>query len=345
MTMDTAGKAVLFSGVTVLISLSRGDARPEPGVPLDGARDHARRHLRARRDADAAARRAREARPEGRQALAAAGRTPASTARRASPRWGERLWRHPLVYGAVALAILVALALPVTQLKTAMPSIKVVPTARLLADRLHAGAGRVRPRRARPAADRRARAPGRRGRAQSRGAIPGIAARHAGPDRAGGYALITAIPKQDPSNPAVGSTIDRLRAALPAGIAGRRRGRREPRPRRARSSAKTPLVIGVVLGARLPAAADRAAGAADRRASACSPTCSPPAPPSASPGWIFQNGHAALAARLPVAGLPRRLGAGVLLRDDLRDLDGLHRVPALLRQGALGPHPRPARRR
>ncbi|MGO9753926.1 MAG: hypothetical protein ACLP8S_14800 [Solirubrobacteraceae bacterium] len=32
-----------------------------------------------------------------------------------------------------------------------------------------------------------------------------------------GYALTTAIPKQDPSSTAVGRTIDRLRAALPAG--------------------------------------------------------------------------------------------------------------------------------
>jgi hypothetical protein len=32
---------------------------------------------------------------------------------------------------------------------------------------------------------------------------------------ANGYALITAIPKQDPSNPAVGNPIDRLRAELP----------------------------------------------------------------------------------------------------------------------------------
>ena len=49
-----------------------------------------------------------------------------------SPRfaaWAERLWRRPAVYGAVALAVLVGLALPITQLKTAMPSIKVVPTA------------------------------------------------------------------------------------------------------------------------------------------------------------------------------------------------------------------------
>ena len=34
---------------------------------------------------------------------------------------------------------------------------------------------------------------------------------------ANGYALITAIAGQDPSNPAVGQTIDRLRAELPTG--------------------------------------------------------------------------------------------------------------------------------
>ena len=48
-----------------------------------------------------------------------------------SPRsaaWGERLWRQPLRYGLAALALLVVLALPVLSLKTAMPSIKVVPS-------------------------------------------------------------------------------------------------------------------------------------------------------------------------------------------------------------------------
>src|SRR5205085_7178262 len=43
--------------------------------------------------------------------------------------WGERLWKRPVAYGALALAALVALAIPVTQLKIAMPSIKVIPTS------------------------------------------------------------------------------------------------------------------------------------------------------------------------------------------------------------------------
>jgi hypothetical protein len=63
----------------------------------------------------------------------------------------------------------------------------------------------------------------------------------------GGYALITAIPKQDPSNPAVGQTIDRLRAALPPGslIGG---AVAENHDLQNALSAKTPLVLGVVLG-------------------------------------------------------------------------------------------------
>jgi putative drug exporter of the RND superfamily len=58
---------------------------------------------------------------------------------------------------------------------------------------------------------------------------------------------VSAIPKQDPSNPAVGQTIDRLRAGLPAGalIGG---AVAENHDLQAALSAKTPLVIGVVLG-------------------------------------------------------------------------------------------------
>ncbi len=72
-TMDTAGKAVpLLRPHRADLALG-GDARPQPGLPLDGARDHAQRRLRARRDTDAAARRAREARPEGRRDPASLG--------------------------------------------------------------------------------------------------------------------------------------------------------------------------------------------------------------------------------------------------------------------------------
>ena len=42
-TMDTAGKAVLFSGAHGAGLAVGGDARAEPGLPVDGARDHALR--------------------------------------------------------------------------------------------------------------------------------------------------------------------------------------------------------------------------------------------------------------------------------------------------------------
>ena len=43
--------------------------------------------------------------------------------------WSERLWRRPVAYGALALAVLITLSIPITQLKIAMPSIKVIPTS------------------------------------------------------------------------------------------------------------------------------------------------------------------------------------------------------------------------
>ena len=216
-TMDTAGKAVLFSGVTVLISLTAVMLVPSPAFRSHEPRDHARRDLRARRDADAAARGAREARPEGRQARAAVG-----ALRRAPLAALRRLGRAAVAPSLRATARSRSRCssrsrCPVTQLKTSMPSIKVVPSgdsSRVGYDQV---AGRDRARRDRPAAARRARRPGRRGRARSPGAIrasPQVLPAQPG---SGGLALVTAIPRQDPSNPAVGATIDRLRAELPAG--------------------------------------------------------------------------------------------------------------------------------
>jgi RND superfamily putative drug exporter len=145
----------------------------------------------------------------------------------------------------VALAVLVGLALPVTQLRTSMPSIKVVPTSdssRVGYDQVQAAFG--------PGATGPLQivTPGVNAVAAARVAArdPGVAAMMPTQTR-GGYALLTAIPKQDPSNPAVGRTIDRLRATLPAGslIGG---AVAENHDLQAALSAKTPLVIGVVLG-------------------------------------------------------------------------------------------------
>ena len=256
-------------------------------------------------------------------------------------RWGERLWRRPLAWGAAALVALVALALPVLGLDTGMPSIKVVPAgdhSRQGYDQVQAAFGDGAPGALQvvgPQAEAtRAAAIAASATRASRACSLRSAAR-------GGLALVQAIPAQDPSSEAVGRTVDRLRAQ-PAGgflVGG---AAAENHDLEQALASKTALVIGIVLAlgfllllvalqAPVIAAVGvltnlLATGGGVRGREADLPGRQPPGP-----------------ARLRVAGLPRRLGAGVLLRDDLRDLDGLHGVPAELRQGALGPLARPAR--
>jgi RND superfamily putative drug exporter len=241
--MDTAGKAVLFSGVTVLISLSAVMLVPSPAfrsmslgimlavifvlaatltlLPAVLAKLGPRVDKLALPWAHSGEHRSRR-----------------------FERWGERLWRQPIRHGVVALTILTGLIIPVTQLKTAMPSIKVVPTSdgsRIGYDQVQAafGPGSTGP--------LQIVAPATQATAARQVVIRdgGIAA--LGPAQANeGYVLLTAIPKQDPSDPAVGRTIDRLRDALPAGaLIGSAVA--ENHDLQAALSAKTPLVIGVVM--------------------------------------------------------------------------------------------------
>jgi RND superfamily putative drug exporter len=242
-TMDTAGKAVLFSGITVLISLSAVMLVPSPafrsmslGIMLAVV------FVLAATLTLLPAVLARLGSKVDKLALSWAHSGEHRSARFA--RWGERLWRQPVRWGALALAILVGLALPVTHLKTAMPSIKVVPSSdasRIGYNQVQAafGPGATGPLQiVTTAADATA--------AQRiASGDPGVAALMP-TQTSRGYALITAVPKQDPSNPAVGRTIDRLRAELPSGslIGG---AAAENHDLQAALAAKTPLVIGVVL--------------------------------------------------------------------------------------------------
>ncbi len=242
--MDTAGKAVLFSGITVLISLSAVMLVPSPafrsmslGIML------AVIFVLAATLTLLPAVLARLGPKVDKLALPWA-----HSGEHRSPRfekWGERLWRQPIRHGVIALVILVGLALPVTQLRTAMPSIKVVPSAdasRIGYNQVQAafGAGVTGPLQIVTPAARASAA------AQIATRDPGVAALMP-TQTSGGYALITAIPKQDPSNPTVDRTIERLRGALPPGseIGG---AVVENHDLQAALSAKTPLVIGVVLG-------------------------------------------------------------------------------------------------
>jgi len=242
-TMDTAGKAVLFSGITVLISLSAVMLVPSPafrsmslGIML------AVLFVLAATLTLLPAVLSRIGPKVDRLALPWA-----HSGEHRSPRferWGERLWRQPIRHGLVALAILLGLALPITQLKTSMPSIKVVPAtdpSRIGYNQVQTafGPGATGPLQILTPAAQAAAA------ARSAAGDPGVAALMPA-QTSGGYALITAIPKQDPSNPAVGKTIDRLRTELPSGslIGG---AVAENHDLQAALSAKTPLVIGVIL--------------------------------------------------------------------------------------------------
>jgi len=243
-TMDTAGKAVLFSGLTVLISLSAVMLVPSPafrsmalgimlsvvfvlaatltllpavlarlgpkvdGFPLRWV--HSGEHRSAR-----------------------------------FARWGERLWRHPHLYGPAATLILVLLALPIIGLKTGMPSIKVVPThdgSRIGYTQVQQAFGAGAPGALQIVAPTRDAA-----------AVSAVAKRDPGiarvtPAQSGGnrLALIQAIPNADPSSRAVGRTIDRLRTALPTqALVGGAAAENHDLERAL--AAKTPLVIGVVL--------------------------------------------------------------------------------------------------
>ncbi len=125
-TMDTAGKAVLFSGLTVLVSLSAVLLVPSPafrsmalGIMLSVI------FILAATLTLLPAVLAKLGPRVDKLALPWA--RPGDQGSRRFASWAERLWRRPLRYGAVALVLLIALCLPVLNLDTGMPSIKVVP--------------------------------------------------------------------------------------------------------------------------------------------------------------------------------------------------------------------------
>ena len=244
-TMDTAGKAVLFSGLTVLISLSRGDAGPEPGLPVDEPRDHALGHLRPGGDAHAAAGRAREARPAGRPALAALGplrRAPLAALRDAGAS-GCGGARSPSALPP--LVVLLVLAFPVTQLKTAMPSIKVVPTGDSSRG-IRAGAGGVRARApgacrsSHPRRTRGAWPPSPRPTPESRRSCP--------PQRSRRRLALSRRSRRrtPPTQPSAQRSTGSAPSCPPAALVGGAVA--ENHDLEQALAAKTPLVIGVVLG-------------------------------------------------------------------------------------------------
>ena len=203
-TMDTAGKAVLFSGLTVLISLSAVMLVPSPafrsmalGIMLSvffvlAATLTLLPAVLAKL---------------GPKVDSLALRWVHSGEHRSSrfAAWAQRLWRRPLAYGAVALVALVALSLPVLHLDTGMPSIKVVPQgdgSRQGYEQVQAAFGAGAP----GALQIVARTPDAPAAATALAADRGIAQVLGAQAGAGDHVLITAVPRTDPSDPAVAAT-------------------------------------------------------------------------------------------------------------------------------------------
>ncbi|HVB18856.1 MAG TPA: MMPL family transporter, partial [Acidimicrobiales bacterium] len=216
-TMDSAGKAVLFSGLTVLISLSSVMVVPSPAFKsMAGGIMLAVTFVLAASLTLLPAVLGKLGDRVDAWSLPWVHAGEHRSARFAT--WGEMLWRRPLLWGGAALVILVALAVPVLGLKTAMPSIKVVPAnapARVGYHEVQAAFGVGAPGQFQvvlPTRDVSAAT-------ATLKSDPGVAAVSPAqvaatrPD----LALINVVPKVDPSSPRLAAVLARLRGELPAG--------------------------------------------------------------------------------------------------------------------------------
>jgi putative drug exporter of the RND superfamily len=243
-TMDTAGKAVFFSGLTVLISLSAVMIVPSPafrsmaiGIMMSVVFILlATLTLLPAVLAKLGPRIDKGALPWAHSGDHRSKRFEA---------WGRKLWSKPVLFGAPALIVLLVLAIPVFGLKTGMPSITVVPEG----DNSRQGYELVTA----------AFGPGAPGTLQVVGpademaavqrtvaADSGIAAAMPPMPGQGGLAMVQAVPTTGPSTTETGETIERLRGELPAGvlIGG---ASAEQYDLASALSTYTPIVIGIVL--------------------------------------------------------------------------------------------------
>jgi RND superfamily putative drug exporter len=209
-TMDSAGKAVLVSGLAVLASLSAVIVVPSQPfrTSVVGILLAVGFVLAASLTLLPAVLAALGPRID-RFALPRVGAVQHRSERFA--RWGRFIWRRPALTGALAAGLLLALAIPVLHLHTAMP------TARVLTSDASARVGYERLQRAfEPGAPSELQVvipSGAVGRAQAAlRQTQGVAAVSA-PERTGALALV----RVQPASEHAGGLIDRLRERLPAG--------------------------------------------------------------------------------------------------------------------------------
>ncbi|MFE9322241.1 MMPL family transporter [Nocardia sp. NPDC052278] len=245
-TMETAGKAILLSGATVLVSLSAVMLVPSPsfrsmagGIMLSVvfvlAATLTLLPVVLFKLADRINKLSLPWVHTGEH------RSPAFA------RWGERLWRRPVVWGLGSLIVLVALAAPAVGLKTAMPSIKVLPenaSARVGYSLVQQAFGPGSPGMLQVVTSSQDAEAANRILAadQGIGAVMPIVPSADGSD----HRMIEAVPTVDPSDPTLTATVARLRAELPtsAQVGG---AAVENIDLKQQLDRYTPIVIGVVL--------------------------------------------------------------------------------------------------
>ena len=218
-TLDTAGKAVAFSALTVLASLAAILLVPSPafrsmalGIMLSVIAVLAATltllpavlgRLGTRINAGAIRLPRHRGRPSPQRLDGLL------------HRWARFLWRHPVGAGLAGLGILLLAAAPIIGLRTNMPSITIVPAtanARVGYDQVTGAFGAGAPGTLQvlvPAAEQHAAL-------ATLARTHGVAAVSPGPTHAG-WTLDQVVPTSGPSTTATGATIDHLRGALPGG--------------------------------------------------------------------------------------------------------------------------------
>ncbi len=246
-TVDTAGKAVAFSALTVLASLAAILIVPSPafrsmafGIMLSVVAVLAatltllpavlgklgtninKGKVRLRRGP----------RPEGEGPLD-----------RVLHSWGTFIWRHPFPVGAAALVLLLLAAAPVIGMRTNMPSIAIVPpgaNARVGYDQVIDAFGPGAPGTLQVVVPERE----QKQAMVTLSRASGVAGAIAGPTNAG-WTLDQVVPTTGPSTTTTGVTIDHLRQVLPAGtlVGG---AAAENHDLQQTLASHTPLVLGIL---------------------------------------------------------------------------------------------------
>jgi RND superfamily putative drug exporter len=244
-TIDTAGKAVALSALTVLASLAAVLLLPSPafrstalGIMLAVAAVLAATLTLLPAVLGRLGTRINAGRLVGRRSVERPNRLDQRL-----HAWGRFLWRHPRPAGLAAFGLLLLAALPVLGLRTHMPSITIVPAdanARVGYNQVTNafGAGAPGTLQILVPADRQTAA------LAALAHQPGLAATVAGPSR-GTWTLDQAVPASGPSTPATGATIDLIRRVLPPGsLVGGAAAENHDLERALAST--TPLVFGIL---------------------------------------------------------------------------------------------------